>query len=137
MNRIFILPEDDLRGLPYRRIHLLIRKNRWTRQAIGAAFGIIGGMLSIILGLLLWALAWVLPPDSLGSSLTSISNLFFLLPFPLLALGACCLDLLEKMPPDLPLPARPQPLRFQRRQRLDLQLSPKLNHQPRPSSPHT
>jgi hypothetical protein len=28
-----------------------------------------------------------------------LSNVFFALPLPLLALGACCLDLLEKKPP--------------------------------------
>jgi hypothetical protein len=47
-----------------------------------------------------------------------LSNLFFALPLPLLALGAYCLDLLEKRSPILPLPANSQPASFERWHRL-------------------
>ena len=133
MNKIFIMPEDELRGLLYGRIYLLIRKNRWNRQASGAACGIIGGMLSIILGVLLWALVWVLPSGGFESSLYRLSNLFFFFTIPLLALGAFCLDQLEKMPPALPLPAKPQQRSYiERRRRLNTQRLPKTNHFSKP-----
>ena len=108
MNEIFILPKDELDGGLYRRIYLLVRKDRWSWQSAGATFGIAGGMLSIILGLWLWALVQFLAPVGFGSSLHLLSNIFLVIPLPLLAWGAYCLDLLEKRPPTLPLPAKSQ-----------------------------
>jgi hypothetical protein len=70
MNKIYILPKDELGGDLYRRICFLVSKNRGTRQSIGAAFGLAAGMLSIILGALLWAVIVSLPAaGSLGSFL--------------------------------------------------------------------
>lgn len=105
MNKIYVLQKDELGGELYRRIYLLIRKNRWNRQSIGASLGLIGGLLSIILGSLLWAVVPFLMQGGFGSFLNSVEILFFALSLPLLALGVCCLDLLEKSPPLLPLPA--------------------------------
>ena len=107
MNKIYILQKDELGDELYDRIYLLIRKTGWTRQSMGATFGLAGGMLSIILGLL-WAVVRYLAPVSLGSLLNVLSNVFFMLSLPLLALGAYCLDLLEKRLPILPLPAESQ-----------------------------
>ena len=114
MKEIYVLQKDDLRGELYRRIYLLIRNNRWTRQSVGATFGLVGAMLSILLGLLLWIVIGFLKPGSFGSLLTVLSNLFFALPLPLLALGAYCLDLLEKSSPIPPLTCNPQPAGFER-----------------------
>ena len=110
MNKTYTLREDEIGGGLYRRIYLLVRKNRWTRQAIGATTGLAGGMLSIILGALLWAVVVSLPaPGSFRSFLNVLEIVLFALSLPLLALGASCLDLLEKKPPILPLPAKSQP----------------------------
>jgi hypothetical protein len=110
MNRIFALQEDELRGGIYRRILLLMGKNRWAWQMVGAATGLFGGLLFIILGVLVWAVVGLIAPaGALGSFLNVAGTILFLLPLPLLALGAHCLDLLEKKAPVLPLPADSQP----------------------------
>ena len=108
MNKIYVLQKDELRGELYQRIYLLIRKNRWTRQSIGAGVGLAGGLLSIILGALLWAVVPLLATGSFRSFLNVVEILFFALSLPLLALGAYCLDLLEMQAPNLSLPAKPQ-----------------------------
>jgi len=121
MNKIYILQKDELGGELYRRIYLLISKNQGSRQSIGASVGLIGGLLSIILGSLLWAIVHFLVRDGFGSVLNAVEILFFALALPLLALGVCCLDLLEKSSPVLPLPVgsnfkvsvRYQPFRLQ------------------------
>ena len=106
MNRIYTLPEDVLRGGIYRRILLLLDKNRWTWQSVVAACGLFGGLLCIVLGFLDWAVVGlVAPPGVLGRFLNAAGVVLFILPLPLMALGAHCLDLLEKKAPALPLPS--------------------------------
>lgn len=121
MNKIDTSREEDMGDELYRRIYLLIKKNGWARQSIGAAFGLAGGMLSIILGALLWVTTPLLAPGSFASFLNVLEIVFFVLPLPLLALGAYCLDLLEKKPPLLPLRVGFQPARSERLHRLRLQ----------------
>jgi hypothetical protein len=118
MNRTYALPEDDLRGGLYRRIYLLISKRRGGWQSAGAAFGLAGGLLSIPLALLSWAAVRFLAPAAIGPTLNVLSNVFFALALPLLALGACCLDLLERKPPAAAPPAESRPAGFERRDRL-------------------
>ena len=120
MNEIFILPKDDLNGGLYRRIYLLVSKNRWTWQSVGATFGLAGGALSILLGLPLWAVARFLMPGSTGSFLNVLSTVLLVLTIPLLAFGAYFLDLLEKKPPALPLPVESRPAGPKRWSRLRL-----------------
>lgn len=122
MNKIYILPKDELGGELDRRICLLISKNRGTRQSIGAAFGLAGGMLSIILGAVLWGIVLLLAPGSFGSFLNGLEIVFFALALPLLASGAYCLDLLEKKSTIIPLPAKSQSGGFQHWHRLRAQL---------------
>lgn len=106
MNKIYVLQEDELRGELYRRIYHLVKRDRWTRQSIGASIGLAGGLLSIILGTLLWMIVPLLTPGRFGSLLNTVEITFFALSLPLMALGAYCLDLLEKKTPDPPLPAK-------------------------------
>jgi hypothetical protein len=102
MNRIYELPEDELRGEMYQRVLLLLSKGRGTWQASAAAVGLFGGLLSIVLGCLVWAVVGLCSPGGVvGSTLDVAGTLLFTLPLPLLALGAYCLDLLEKMAPAL------------------------------------
>ena len=111
MHEIYTLPEDELRGEIYQRILLLMRKNLWTWESMTAAVGLFGGLLSIILGILVWdVLALFAPAGVLGSILKVASTILFVLPLPLLTLGAYCLDLLEKKSPTLPLPKPPASL---------------------------
>jgi hypothetical protein len=118
MNDSDKLRADDLGQVMYRRIYLLIRKNRWEWQAIGAALGLAGGMLSILLGTLLWVIVSFLAAGYLVSLLNAFEILFFVLTMPLLFLGAYCLDLLEKRKPLLPSPAGSRALDLDPRLRL-------------------
>ena len=110
MNKIYVLPEDDMGGDIYRRMLLLIGKNRRSWQSVAAAVSLFGGLLAILLGTLDWAFVGLFAPaGAFGSFLDTAGTILLVLPLPLLALGAFCLDLLEKKPPALPLPAEPRP----------------------------
>lgn len=110
MNKIYTLPEDELRGEIYKRIILLIKKNPGSWQSVAAAVGLFGGVLSIVLGGVTWAAFGLFAPaGALGSFLDTAGTVLLVLPLPLLALGAACLDLLEKKPPAIPLPAEARP----------------------------
>lgn len=106
MYKICGLKEDELSGDFYRRIYLLIKKNRWTRTAISAGIGLVGGLLSIIFGTFLWIVVHLLTPGGFGSFLNKVEILFFALSLPLFVLAAYSLDLLEKKPPIIPLPSQ-------------------------------
>ena len=110
MNKTYALPEDELRGEVYRRILLLMRKNWGSWQSAVAAVALFGGLLSIVLSALVWAAVGLFAPaGALGSLLDTAGTVLFVLPLPLMALGAYCLDLLEKKYPALPLPTESLP----------------------------
>ncbi|HEV2761382.1 MAG TPA: hypothetical protein VGV38_00205 [Pyrinomonadaceae bacterium] len=103
MNKTYALPENELRGGIYPRISFLLVKNRGTWQASVAALGLFGGLLSVVLGALDWAAVGLLAPSGdLGSFLDAAGVVLFALALPLLALGAHCLDLLERKTPAPP-----------------------------------
>ena len=118
MSKTYILREDDLGDVLYERIFLLIRKNRWAWQSIGAALGLAGGALSIILGALLWIIVRFLATGRMWTFLNAVEILSFVSTLPLLTLGAYCLDLLEKRLPVLPSPSGSQPVNLDLRHRL-------------------
>lgn len=110
MNEIYALPEDELKGEIYQRILRLVLKNGWTPESVAAAVGLFGGLLAIVLGGLDWAAFALFAPGGLvGSILDVAGTVLFVLPLPLLALGAYCLDLLEKKSPALPPGHNPEP----------------------------
>jgi hypothetical protein len=110
MNKIYALPEDELRGDIYRRMLLLMGKNWGSWESVAAAVSLFGGLLAIVLGTLDWAVVGLFAPaGTLGSLLDVAGTVLFALPLPLMALGAFCLDLLEKKAPALPLPAESRP----------------------------
>jgi hypothetical protein len=97
MNETYAPPGDALRGEIYRRILFLLKKNRASWQSAAAAVGLFGGLLSIVLGAVDWAAVGMFAPSgALGSFLDAAGTALFALSLPLLALGAHCLDLLEK-----------------------------------------
>ncbi|HKR01562.1 MAG TPA: hypothetical protein VJT09_12865, partial [Pyrinomonadaceae bacterium] len=98
MTRIHVLPKDELGEGLYLRIYQLTKRNRGAWATRAAACGLIGGMLAILLAALLWAVVPLLTQGHLRSLLRTLETIFFALPLPLLALGAYCLDLLEKRP---------------------------------------
>ena len=94
----------------YQRMLLLMGRNRGSWQSVAAAVSLFGGLLAIVLGALDWAFVGLFGTASaLGSFLDAAGTVLLVLPLPLMALGAFCLDLLEKKPPALPLPAEPRP----------------------------
>jgi hypothetical protein len=103
MNRIYVLPEDELGGEIYRRVSLLVSRERGGWQAVAAALGLASGVMSVPLALALGAAARLAGPAGLGPTMSLASTSLFFLTLPLLAAGACLLDLLEKKPPTLPL----------------------------------
>lgn len=110
MNKTYALPEDELRGDIYRRMLLLMGKNWGAWQSVAAAVSLFGGLLAIVLGTLDWAFVGLFAPaGALGSFLDTAGTVLLVLPLPLLALGAFCLDLLEKKSPAIPLPAESRP----------------------------
>ena len=110
MGKIYVLPEDEMRGEIFQRILRLMGKNRGSWQSVAAAVSLFGGLLCIVLGGLDWAFVGLFAPaGALGSFLDTAGTVLLLLPLPLMALGAFCLDLLEKKPPALPLPAEARP----------------------------
>ena len=125
MDKIYVLPEDELRGEIYRRIVLLVGKNWGSWQSIATVISLFGGLLAIVLGALDWALVGLFAPaGAFGSFLDTAGTILLILPLPLLALGAFCLDLLEKKAPILPLPAESRPA------------VPARRHYRRPRYPH-
>ena len=109
MNNIYELHEDELRGGIFHRVLLLLGRNRVTWQTVGAVVGLFGGLLSLALAVLIWAVVGLISPAGApGSFLEVAGTVLFVLPLPLLALGAHCLDLLEKKAPALPFPAAPR-----------------------------
>ena len=109
MDKIYALPEDELRGEIYKRMLRLMGKNWGSWESVAAAVGLFGGLLSIVLGGLVWAVVGLFASaGALGSILDVAGTVLFVLPLPLMALGACCLDRLEKKAPALQLPTESQ-----------------------------
>jgi hypothetical protein len=102
-----------------------MRKNWKSWQSLVAAVSLFGGLLAIVLGALDWAAVGLFSPaGALGSLLDTAGTVLLVAPLPLLALGAFCLDLLEKKSLSLPLPADSRPAVSVRR------------HHRRPRHPH-
>ncbi|HYJ85036.1 MAG TPA: hypothetical protein VEW46_03135 [Pyrinomonadaceae bacterium] len=87
----------------YLRMYLLLSKKDGGWPSLGAVLGLVGGLLSVPLASLLWATSKFIGPVEIGPTLNMLSNILFAVTLPLLALGACSLDLLEnKFPTSSP-----------------------------------
>ena len=69
----------------------------WTSRA--AAFGLLGGLLAPVVGSVVTVISWFADPAWHGLSLHIVGTYLFVITFPLLLLGAHCLDLLDKRKP--------------------------------------
>lgn len=72
------------------------RHSHWTWQATGAVFCFTGVIIAALFGALLSAGAWVLGDETSGLSLHGVGSILLLSTIPLLLIGGCCLDFLEK-----------------------------------------
>jgi len=66
----------------------------WT--SCGAAFGLFAGLSAPIVGSIVTVVSWFANPAWHGLSLHVAGTSFFVITFPLLLLGAHCLDLIDK-----------------------------------------
>ena len=74
--------------------NLPVNPSPW--KVLGTVFGLGGGLMAPIIGCVLTIVSWVADPSWHGLSLHVAATSLFVLTFPLLLLGAHCLDLLEK-----------------------------------------
>jgi hypothetical protein len=88
------LAESD--GDFYEEIESLIRKSGWTWQAVCAVGCLVGGVSAPFLGATFDVTSWFTESQPVISRLHVLSIISCALTIPLLALGGCCLDLLEK-----------------------------------------
>lgn len=95
MNRIDKLHKEEIWESLFLRIPFLVKKNQWTRQSVGAVLGLGGGIVSFVLTMTLAVFNW-LTRDGSVPLLKEIDFVSLISVLPLLALGAHCLDLLEK-----------------------------------------
>jgi len=91
--------DEDL----YKKAYLLVKENARTWPAFGAAAGIPAGLCCPLAGTALSMIAWSVKLQSLSSALNLLGIAAFVFTLPLLALGAHCLDLMEKKPHHSPL----------------------------------
>jgi hypothetical protein len=77
------------------------RRGLAEARVLGAFVGLVGGVLAPLCGGLLIIVGWWATNDSLQQEFSTAGSVLLFLTIPLLALGACCMDWLEK--------GRPQP----------------------------
>lgn len=118
MNNDYALREDESRGEIYRSIYLLVTRQGGGWQAAGAAFCLVGGALTFPPALVLWAAAKFVGPFGIGPALNLSSTILFVMVLPLLALGSCFLDHLEKKSSAPPPPAEARTARAANGRRL-------------------
>lgn len=88
--------EDEIWEGLYPRIPLLIRKNKWSWETFGAAFGLGGGILSFMVAAALQIIVLFPTADVKVLLLERISFICFIIFLPLMLLGAHFLDLIEE-----------------------------------------
>lgn len=65
-------------------------------KILGSVIGLCGGLMAPIIGSVLTVICWFADPAWHGLSLHMVATSLFVVTFPLLLLGAHCLDLLER-----------------------------------------
>jgi hypothetical protein len=93
---------DEMGDRIYLRIYALVSKRGAGWPSVGAVSGLLGGLLTVPVALLLSGMSKFIAPVEIVGTLDVLSNILFLLTLPLLALAACCLDLLENKFPATP-----------------------------------
>lgn len=93
--------EDEIWNDLYPRMGLLIKKDCWEWESVVAASAFGVGVLSFVAGTILTIAAWFVSPGNLYQYFKVASIICFAINLPLFALGAHCLDLLEKKLPFL------------------------------------
>jgi hypothetical protein len=90
------LTQTQAIGKPNWKAEKVREDNGYVWPVCGAGVGLIGGVLAPLLGAILTVFSWVEGNISPGPILHEVGTGCFFLTVPLLVLGACCLDALEK-----------------------------------------
>jgi hypothetical protein len=102
MTRNYKLKRNSVCDDPYELIPVLIKKNKGTLESFGVVAGLGGGILTALLVIILSIIPWSMRISNIAPAIKAINFICLLLILPLLALGAHCLDLLEKRSTELP-----------------------------------
>jgi hypothetical protein len=73
-----------------------LARDNWTWKSYGAIGGLLCGLSAPILGSLFTIVSWFSDPSWHGLHLRSAGTVMFAVAIPLMAVGAHCLDLIEK-----------------------------------------
>jgi hypothetical protein len=95
MDRTYKWIKDERETDFYQDMDYLIKKNPWSWQSVCAVLGLAGGVIAPFIGAASGILTWYVVSPTVNSYLHVSSIVFCALTIPLLALGACCLDMLE------------------------------------------
>ncbi len=90
------IKRDEVWDELYLRLYLLIKENKQTWASAIAILGLSGGLLAPFAGALLNVIDWLAITGIAHFRLYGASIICYGMTLPLLALGAHCLDLLEK-----------------------------------------
>ncbi len=96
--------EDDMSAVTFTHSDIqtvakpysISQPTRTKAQAAGAVTGLAGGMTAALLGSLLTLAGWLVANDGASHWLTTTGSVLLFLTIPLIVLGACCLDWVEK-----------------------------------------
>ena len=82
-------------------VKLLVRGRRALKQAqvVGAAAGLFGGVVSGVFGAVSTAAGWFVANEGARQWLSTAGSILLFLTIPLLIIGGCCLDWMEKGKP--------------------------------------
>ncbi|MBC7909159.1 MAG: hypothetical protein H7Y30_01580 [Pyrinomonadaceae bacterium] len=78
-----------------RKVVAEFKDHGWSWCAIGAVFGLVGGIMAALIGSLLTASTWLTGTQGFGSYTQTVGTVLLVLTIPLLIFGAHCLDLME------------------------------------------
>src|SRR5215510_14036735 len=84
------------KDLGLRTLIARFRNAGYNWQTAGAVFGLLFGIISPLIGSARTALSWLSGPEWHGFSVQRYGTILLFLTFPLLLLGAHCLDLMDK-----------------------------------------
>jgi hypothetical protein len=93
---------DEILEEQYLPVYLLIKKNKWRWQSVGAGMTLSGGFLSPVIGAVLNLLVSYTRLGYERPILFKVSTAFYVIAIPLLLLGAHFLDMLEQKTVELP-----------------------------------
>ncbi|HEV2665882.1 MAG TPA: hypothetical protein VG324_13275 [Blastocatellia bacterium] len=82
-----------------KKLYATSRRRLESAQTLGAAFGLMGGVLAALFGALFTVVSWFGANEGARHSLSTLGTTLLFLTIPLLIFGGYCLDWMEKDSP--------------------------------------